>query len=97
MNYFPPVFLKLVFQVWIWIRIQIQKFFTLVFFLRQLGDKVFLLEDAMVELTNIVLQVVEKRGFHASWTTSTDGQKCEGELNALPQPQVQIAHRFSHR
>jgi hypothetical protein len=43
------------------------------------------------------LQVVEKRGFHASWTTSTDGQKCEGELNALPQPQVQIAHRLSHR
>ena len=31
---------------------------------------------------------MEKTGFHASWTTSTDGQKCEGELVALNQPQV---------
>jgi hypothetical protein len=65
---------------------------ALIFFQRQLGHKSFLsLEDAMAEIDKYCaeFQVVEKRGFHASWTTSTDGQKCEGELNALPQPQVQ--------
>ena len=31
---------------------------------------------------------VEKKGFHASWTTSTEGQSCGGDLTALSQPQI---------
>ena len=30
----------------------------------------------------------EKSGFHASWITSTEGQSCGGDLNALASPQI---------
>ena len=33
-------------------------------------------------------EAVEKKGFHASWTTSTEGQSCGGDRSALPSPQI---------
>ena len=42
-------------------------------------------------------EAVEKKGFHASWTTSTEGQSCGGDRTALPSPQILASPGYDGR